>query len=68
MGEPMDTLMGSCSQNTLKNKRLEYQSYRQERKFMDRERLSGEMHRRVWKADPIGVGGYVYMYMVSTLI
>jgi hypothetical protein len=46
-GESMDALMGSCSQNTLKNERLEHQSYRQERKFIDRERLSP------------GVGGYL---------
>jgi hypothetical protein len=39
----------SCSQNTLKNKRLEHQSYRQERNFIDRERLSGETHSRVQK-------------------
>jgi hypothetical protein len=30
MGESTDMLMGSCSQNTLKNERLEHQSYRQE--------------------------------------
>jgi hypothetical protein len=48
-GESMDALMGSCSQNTLKNERLEHQSYRQERNFIDRERLSGEMHSRVQK-------------------
>jgi hypothetical protein len=42
-------LDGSCSQNTLKSKRLEYHSYRQERNFIDRERLSGEMHSEVWK-------------------
>jgi hypothetical protein len=45
----MDTLEGSCSQNTLKNKRLEHQSYRQERNFIDRERLSVGMHKGVWK-------------------
>jgi hypothetical protein len=46
----MDVLiMGSCSQNTLKNKRLENWSYRQERNFIDRESLSRKMHRGVWK-------------------
>jgi hypothetical protein len=49
MGESTDALMGSRSQNTLKNERLEHQSYRQERNFIDRERLSGEMHSRVQK-------------------
>jgi hypothetical protein len=40
--------MGSCSQNTLKNERLEHQSYR-----VDGERLSGETHSRVRKpGDP----------------
>jgi hypothetical protein len=33
--------------NTLKIKRLEHQSCRQEGNFIDRERLSGEMHSRV---------------------
>jgi hypothetical protein len=35
--------------NTLKNKRLEHWSYRQESNFIDRERLSGEMHSGVQK-------------------
>jgi hypothetical protein len=35
MGESTDALEGSCSQNTLKNKRLEHQRYRQERNFID---------------------------------
>jgi hypothetical protein len=48
-GESMDMLEGSCSQNILKNKRLGHQSYRQERNFIDRERLSGETHSRVQK-------------------
>jgi hypothetical protein len=43
-GEFMYVLKGSCSQNTLKNERLEHQSNMQERNFIDRERLSGEMH------------------------
>jgi hypothetical protein len=51
MGESTDMLDGSCSQNTLKNKRLEHQSYRQKRNFIDKESLSGEMHSRVWKPD-----------------
>jgi hypothetical protein len=51
MGESTDMLEGSCSQNTLKNKRLEHQSYRQKRNFIDKESLSGEMHSRVWKPD-----------------
>jgi hypothetical protein len=49
MGESTDTLKGLCSQNTLKNKRLEHRSYRQERNFIDRERLSRETNIRVWK-------------------
>jgi hypothetical protein len=49
MGKSMDMLEGSCSQNTLKNKSLEHQSYRQERNFIGRERLSGQMHSRVQK-------------------
>jgi hypothetical protein len=49
MGESMDMLQGSCSQNTLKDKRLEHWSYRQKRNFIDRERLSRETHSRVWK-------------------
>jgi hypothetical protein len=36
MGKSMDELEGSCSQNTVKNKRLEHQSYRQNRNFIDR--------------------------------
>jgi hypothetical protein len=42
MGESTNVLEGSCSQSTLKNKRLEHQSYRQERNFIDTERLSEE--------------------------
>jgi hypothetical protein len=49
MGESMDTLEGSCFQNTPKIKRLENRSYRQERNVIDRERLSGETHSGVWK-------------------
>jgi hypothetical protein len=48
-GESMDMLEGSCSQNILKNKRLGHQSYRQERNFIDRERLSREVHSGVQK-------------------
>jgi hypothetical protein len=52
------------SQNTLKNKRLEPWSYRQERNFIDRERLSRETHRRVWKPGaPPSAGVGIYMYM-----
>jgi hypothetical protein len=40
----MDALMGSCSQNTLRNERQEHQSYRNERNFIDRERMRREMH------------------------
>jgi hypothetical protein len=47
MGESKDVLEGSCFQNTLKNKRLEHQSYRQKRNFIDRERLSRETDSRV---------------------
>jgi hypothetical protein len=49
MGESTDTLEGSCSQNTLKIKRLKHRSYRQERNFIDRESLSRGMHSRVGK-------------------
>jgi hypothetical protein len=49
MGESMDTLKGSCSQNTLKNERVEHRCYRQERNFIDGERLSGEKHSGVQK-------------------
>jgi hypothetical protein len=35
-GESTDVLEGSCSQNTLKNKRLEHQGYKQERNFTDK--------------------------------
>jgi hypothetical protein len=45
----MDVLKGFCSQNTLKNKRLEHWSYRKKRNFIDRERLSGERHSGVRK-------------------
>jgi hypothetical protein len=44
-GESTDALKGS-SQNTLRNKRLEHWSYRQESNFIDRERLSGETNSR----------------------
>jgi hypothetical protein len=35
IGESMVALEGACSQNTLKNKRLEHQTHRQERNFID---------------------------------
>jgi hypothetical protein len=63
-GESTDMLEGSCSQNILKNKRLEPWSYRQERDFIDRERLSGEAHSR---APEHWSGGHIYIYMASTL-
>jgi hypothetical protein len=43
MGESTDAL------RTLKNETLEHQSNRQERNFIDRERLNRKMHSRVWK-------------------
>jgi hypothetical protein len=49
MGESTDVLEGSCFQNTLKNKRLEHQSYKQKRNFIDRERLIGETNSGIWK-------------------
>jgi hypothetical protein len=64
----MDMLEGSCSWNTLKNKRLEHQSHRQERNFIDRERLSGEMNSEVqnqmppsecWSED---INTYIHIY------
>jgi hypothetical protein len=48
-GEFMYVLKGSCSQNTLKNERLEHCGYRQEINFIDRERLSGETYSGVQK-------------------
>jgi hypothetical protein len=59
----MDMPKGSCSQNTLKNVRLEHQSCRQERNFIDRDRLSEETHNRVQKpSDPeCWSGGCVYV-------
>jgi hypothetical protein len=64
MRESTDVLKGSCSQNTLKNKRLEPWSYRQERNFIDRERLSRETHRGVRKPGaPLSAGVGIYMYM-----
>jgi hypothetical protein len=49
--------------NTLKIKRLGHQSYRQERNFIDRERLSGEVHSVVWKlgAPEHWSGRYTYV-------
>jgi hypothetical protein len=44
-GEYTDALEHSCSQNSLKNKRLEHPSYRQKRNFIYKERLSRETHR-----------------------
>jgi hypothetical protein len=55
MGGSMDALEGSCSQNTLKNKRLEHWRYGQERNCIDRERLSGEMNSRVLKPSVLWV-------------
>jgi hypothetical protein len=46
--ESTGALEGSCSQNTLKNRRLEHWNYRQEN-FIDRKRLSREMHSGVQK-------------------
>jgi hypothetical protein len=66
MGESADALMGSCTQNTLKNERLEHQSLRQERKknFIDRERLSGDTYSRVWKLGAPRVLEYrLYIYV-----
>jgi hypothetical protein len=50
-GKSIDTLEGSCSHNTLKNKRLEHLSYRQKRNFIGRERLSRQTHSGVQKLD-----------------
>jgi hypothetical protein len=62
MGESKDTLKGSCSQNTLKNKSLEHQSNRQERNFTDRDRHT-ETHMGVWKmgAPPTLELGNIYI-------
>jgi hypothetical protein len=61
-GESTDLLEDSCSQNTLKNERLEHLRYRQERNFTDRERLSGETQQGQETRCPliIGVGRYIY--------
>jgi hypothetical protein len=44
MGKSTDALEGYRCQNTLKNKRLEHRSCRQEESFIDRKRRSGETH------------------------
>jgi hypothetical protein len=60
------TLKGSCSQNTLRNKWLENKSYRQERNFIDRERLSRETHSRIWKwMLPERWSGDIYIYIYT---
>jgi hypothetical protein len=61
----MDTLEGSCFQNTFENKRLEHWSYRQERNLIDEEKLSGETHSRVQKpcASKPWSGRYIYIYI-----
>jgi hypothetical protein len=62
MGESMDVLMGFCSHNTLKNEKLEHQSYKQKRNFIDREMLSGEMHSNVRnQVVPEHCSGEIYM-------
>jgi hypothetical protein len=63
MGESTDAVMGSCSQNTLRNERLEHLSYRQKKNFTHRERQIGEMHSEVWKprAPQRWSGGDIYM-------
>jgi hypothetical protein len=63
-GESTDALMDSCSQNTLRNERLEHRNYRQERNFIDTEWLSGEMHRWVQKLGaPWALEWGIYVYM-----
>jgi hypothetical protein len=52
----MDRLEGSCSQNTLKNKRLEHLSYRQERNFIDREKLRRDTQQDLETGCPLSVG------------
>jgi hypothetical protein len=57
-------LEGSCSQNTIKKKRLEYQSYKQERNFIDRERLTREMNSGGLETGcSLSMGGLSYLYM-----
>jgi hypothetical protein len=63
MRESTDVLKGSCSQNTLKNKRLEPWSYRQERNFIGRERLSRETHRGCGNQVPHRVLEWGYIRM-----
>jgi hypothetical protein len=62
-------LMGSCSQSTLRNERLEHWSYRQERNFIDIERLSGEVHSGVQKlgAPECWNWGFIYICRAFTL-
>jgi hypothetical protein len=71
MGESKDTLKGSCSQNTLKNKSLEHQSNRQERNFTDRDRHT-ETYMEVWKAGaslpPAQELGNIYIYNLHSNI
>jgi hypothetical protein len=62
MGESIDSVEGFCSQNTLKNKRLEHWGYRQERDFFDREKLSGVVQQNLETGCPLSVGG---IYMAS---
>jgi hypothetical protein len=56
-------LEGSCSQSTLKNKRLEHQSYRQERNLTERERLSRDAQWGLETRCPLSTGvGEIYIY------
>jgi hypothetical protein len=62
MGKSTDTLKGSCSQNTLKNERLAHWSYRQERNFIDREKLRGQWGPEIRCSPSIEVRGDIYIW------
>jgi hypothetical protein len=65
MGESTYVLMGSCSQNTFRNERLEHHGCKQERNFNDREKMIREMHSGVWKlcARELWSGNFMYIYV-----
>jgi hypothetical protein len=66
MGKCKDMLKCSCSQNILRSERLEHQSYRLERNFTDRERMSRGALSRVWQLGaPLALewGFYIYTHI-----
>jgi hypothetical protein len=68
MGESMDVLMGSCSQNTLKNKKLELQSCRRKETLLIEkgsvERfIEGSRNQVPTKPPSARVSVYIYIYV-----